>query len=95
MTEPTPLVRREIHYSGWVQGVGFRYTARRIAGRHHVTGCVRNLRDGRVQLVVEGTAKEIDEYVAELAATMEQYITSAETQASEATREFSGFDIKF
>jgi acylphosphatase len=95
MTEATPLERREIHYSGWVQGVGFRYTARRIAGRHHVTGYVRNLRDGRVQLVVEATPEEVDRYVSELATTMEQYIRSADEKTTEATGEFPGFDIRF
>ena len=46
--------RRVVHYSGRVQGVGFRYTVRTLATRFAVTGFVRNLADGRVQLVVEG-----------------------------------------
>jgi acylphosphatase len=95
VTEPTHHERREIHYSGWVQGVGFRYTARRIAGRHKVAGFVRNLRDGRVQLVVEATPPDIDGYVRELGDTMERYIESVEVQTSDATGEFAGFDIRF
>ena len=51
--------QREIHYSGRVQGVGFRYTVRSLASRTAVTGFVKNLPDGRVQLVVEGPPDEI------------------------------------
>ena len=45
--------QREIYYSGRVQGIGFRYTARSIAAGRRVTGFVRNLPDGRVHLIVE------------------------------------------
>jgi acylphosphatase len=95
VTEPTAHERREIHYGGWVQGVGFRYTARRIAAGHNVRGYVRNLRDGRVQLVVEAAPQEIERYLAELAQTMARYIDSVDVQTGEATGEFVGFDIRF
>ena len=41
---------KQVFYSGRVQGVGFRYTVKRIAGGFEVTGTVRNLPDGRVEL---------------------------------------------
>lgn len=44
------MVARQVFYSGRVQGVGFRYTVKRIAGGFEVTGWVRNLPDGRVEL---------------------------------------------
>ena len=47
--------QREVYYSGRVQGVGFRYTVRSLASRMAVTGFVKNLPDGRVHLVVEGS----------------------------------------
>jgi acylphosphatase len=46
--------RRRVHFSGRVQGVGFRATTSRIAASYDVAGYVRNLRDGGVELVVEG-----------------------------------------
>ena len=46
--------RRHCYFSGRVQGVGFRYTSRNIAINYDVTGFVRNLPDGRVELVAEG-----------------------------------------
>lgn len=87
--------RREVYYSGRVQGVGFRYTARGIAKGYRVSGFVRNLADGRVQLVVEGTPSELDRYLAALAEEMERNITGAEARSSLATREFDGFEIRF
>lgn len=95
VTGHTPLERREIHYRGWVQGVGFRYTAQRIARQHGVVGFVRNLPDGRVQLVAEGAAEQLDECLAQVAKTLEGYIESVEVEKSEATGECSGFDIRF
>lgn len=49
-------------YSGHVQGVGFRYTVRTVASGYEVTGTVRNLTDGRVELVAEGTRDELDAF---------------------------------
>lgn len=51
-----------VHYSGNVQGVGFRYTARDIATGFDVCGTVRNLADGRVELVAEGARQELEAF---------------------------------
>lgn len=48
----------QVFYEGRVQGVGFRYSARRLAAGFDVMGYVRNLPDGRVELVVCGEADE-------------------------------------
>ena len=50
-------------YEGRVQGVGFRYTARRIAAGFDVAGFVRNLADGRVELVASGDDEEVDGFL--------------------------------
>jgi acylphosphatase len=55
-------VRMTILYSGRVQGVGFRYGTRTVAHGFEVTGTVRNLPDGRVELVVEGTREELESF---------------------------------
>ncbi len=52
-------VRLHVYYSGLVQGVGFRYRARSVAEGFEVTGLVRNLLDGRVELVAEGDREEL------------------------------------
>jgi acylphosphatase len=51
--------RLQIYYAGSVQGVGFRYTVKTLAGGFDVTGLVRNLPDGRVELVAEGVRDEL------------------------------------
>jgi len=48
-----------IFYSGRVQGVGFRYTVKRVAAGFELTGMVRNLPDGRVELIAEGDMAEL------------------------------------
>ena len=53
-TEPNSRVRRRLIYQGRVQGVGFRYTVASIARRFPVTGYVKNLPDGNVELAVDG-----------------------------------------
>jgi acylphosphatase len=57
-------IRRRALISGEVQGVFFRASAEREAARHHVAGWVRNLRDGRVELVVEGERVSVESMVA-------------------------------
>ena len=86
--------RCEIHYAGRVQGVGFRYTARRISGRFRVAGFVRNLEDGRVQLVAEGPRGDLDDYLAALEDEMGQYIVGTQVNRGLATGEFERFDIR-
>ena len=59
-------VRKHIYFSGCVQGVGFRYVAAMLARSLGLTGYVRNLWDGRVEMEVQGEARTIGEYLEEL-----------------------------
>ncbi|MBS3733946.1 MAG: acylphosphatase [Phycisphaerae bacterium] len=86
--------RRDIWFSGTVQGVGFRYTACRVAGRHDVTGYVRNLPDGRVECIVEGEHGEIDDFVTDLSEAMRGYIRDRDEQHGTAEGQFSGFGVR-
>ncbi len=95
MTEPTCSERREVYFSGRVQGVGFRYTAKRLAARYDVRGFVQNLRDGRVFLVVESRAEEIDRFLGAIHSAMDRYIADVQTTAKDAREEFEGFTIRF
>jgi acylphosphatase len=54
--------RMQVFYSGPVQGVGFRYAVRQVAQGYEVTGLVRNLLDGRVELVAEGEREELEAF---------------------------------
>jgi acylphosphatase len=89
-----PCHRRQLHYSGRVQGVGFRYTVKNIAMRHNISGYVRNLADGRVELVVEGPDAEIDELLTAVKDRMSGYIRNVDIANLPATGEFSHFHIR-
>ena len=95
MCEETTVERREVYYSGRVQGVGFRYTVRIVASRFAVTGFVKNLRDGRVQLVAEGPAEEIGRFLGAVDAEMDRCIAEKQQNSGQATGEFAGFDVRF
>jgi acylphosphatase len=89
-------IRRTVHYSGRVQGVGFRYTTQVIAGRFAVAGYVRNLPDGQVELVAEGGRRELDQFLREIRDRFQGHIRdeSCDEQAV-ATGEFGAFEIRF
>lgn len=88
--------RRRIHvvYTGRVQGVGFRYQAKSAAAGFEVTGIVRNLPDGRVELIAEGDPTELEEFRQAIRDSgVGPMIRSEEVEWSTATREFRGFEI--
>jgi acylphosphatase len=68
-----PVCKRVL-FSGDVQGVGFRFTAQRIARGYDVAGYVRNLPDGTVELVAEGEAGEVGRFLDAVSARMAGYI---------------------
>jgi acylphosphatase len=94
--EPTPLSqpgtnsamhavkteRRTVCFSGNVQGVGFRNTTVQLSSGLELAGTVRNLDDGRVELVVEGTPSEIDKLVARLRERFGTNIRNVEQSSS-------------
>ena len=61
-------VARMFIVSGDVQGVGFRYFTQRVAARHQVTGYVRNLADGRVEALAEGTPESVEGFKHDISA---------------------------
>ena len=85
---------RRVLFSGRVQGVGFRWTVEKLARRMPVTGFVRNLSDGRVELVASGTVETLDNLHAEISAHFAANITSVDSESFESPEEFSGFRIR-
>ncbi|MDB6127769.1 MAG: acylphosphatase [Verrucomicrobia bacterium] len=81
-------------FSGRVQGVGFRYTALQVAKEFEVSGFVRNLSDGRVQLEVEGNPAEVKGFVDALEERMHGYLRKTERTAATRAARFSGFVIQ-
>ncbi len=86
--------RMQIFYSGSVQGVGFRYTVKSVASGFDVAGTVRNLSDGRVELVIEGMKEELSAFRQAIRdAGLEHFIRDEAVSWSEATGGFRGFEI--
>ena len=83
-----------IFYSGHVQGVGFRYTAKSVAAGFEISGIVRNLSDGRVELIAEGAREELEAFSAAIRdAGLKHFIRGENATWSAAQNEFCGFEI--
>ena len=79
-----------------VQGVGFRFTAERIAVSQNLRGWVRNVRDGRVEVVCEGEEATLVDFLDKMKnGPMRSYINDVKVKWQEATNEFTDFTIKF
>ncbi len=87
------MAGRMVHYSGLVQGVGFRATVASLATRRPVTGWVRNLGDGRVQLLVEGAENDVEAFLQAVRDQWQGLIENEQIETQAATGKFRGFDI--
>lgn len=90
------MSRQRLHilYTGRVQGVGFRYTTKTVACGFDVTGTVRNLSGGQVELIAEGERAELDEFRKAIQdSEVGRFVRNEETVWSEAKNEFRGFEI--
>tara|TARA_Y100000589_G_C26842905_1_gene502719 strand:- start:187 stop:462 length:276 start_codon:yes stop_codon:yes gene_type:complete len=86
--------RLHIYFSGHVQGVGFRYSVKQLSLEFDVTGWVKNLPDGRVELVAEGERNELETFQAAIPdAGLRRFIRDTQSHWSEGTGEFRGFEI--
>ena len=88
------MIRTTIYFSGHVQGVGFRFTTRLIAMNYTVSGFVRNLANGQVELVVEGNQSEVDSFLSDLRQRMAENIDNEQVDNLPATGEFTHFEIR-
>lgn len=86
--------RLSIFYSGTVQGVGFRYTVRTLASGFDVTGTVRNLSDGRVELLAEGLKTELTAFQQAIRESeLGHFIRREEVVWTEPSGNLRGFEI--
>jgi acylphosphatase len=83
-----------VFFTGHVQGVGFRYTTLQVAKEFEVTGYVKNLPDGRVQLEAEGRQADVEAFIAAVDERMHGLVRKAERTTATRAPLFSGFTIK-
>lgn len=95
MPAKNAVVAKHVYYSGRVQGVGFRATTHGISRGRGVTGWVKNLDDGRVEMVVEGKSDAVAGFMAEIARVMSRNITDTHVEDKTPTGRYKAFTIEY
>ena len=94
-TLPMNIVRKHMIIDGRVQGVGFRYHSTYIAQHVGVTGWVKNLYDGRVEMEAQGTPEQIEEMMSRLGNQRYISITGVESSDIPADPRSVDFRVKY
>ena len=87
--------RVHVVFSGRVQGVGFRFSARSLARRRGIKGWVKNLIDGRVELLAQEEPKLLIEFLEELRQEFKGYIRREELEWQKAERDLDSFHVAY
>ena len=86
---------KHIIFIGRVQGIGFRFTAHNIANRYGLTGWVRNLPDGTVEMVARGPSDNIDDCLRNIKQAFEGYIRETKVEEITTNTQYKNFKITF
>ena len=89
------MVARRVIFKGRVQGVGFRFTAHRMAHRYQLTGFVRNLPDGTVEMLAQGPAQDIYDCIRDIKDYFGDYLRKTEVQEMPPDPNCTDFRITF
>ena len=88
-------VAKHIVFSGSVQGIGFRFTAQNIANRNMLTGYVRNLSDGTVEMFAQGDIEDIEDAISDLKETFASNIRDVAVKNAAVDPKFREFKLTF
>jgi acylphosphatase len=88
-------IAKHIIFTGQVQGVGFRFTAFNMANRHQLTGFVRNLPDGTVEMLIQGTSGAIDDCIRDIKEYFSSYIRETKIKEIPSNSQYKDFEITF
>jgi len=89
------MVAKHIIFTGRVQGVGFRFTAYNIAHRYQLTGLVRNLPDGTVEMLAQGRPEDIDDCIRDIKESFTGYMREARIEEIPPDPKYTDFKITF
>lgn len=91
------MISAHLIVSGRVQGVGFRATAHQKAGQLGVTGWVKNLANGNVELVAEGERSKVNKYIESIQYGLSPFIRveNVDVSISENTKGYASFEVKY
>lgn len=88
------MQRFHLYFSGRVQGVGFRFTARYLANKHSIKGWVMNLAGGGVELEIEGKKDDLNSFLKDLQDEFKDYIIDFKREELPFSGKFKDFQIK-
>lgn len=88
-------IAKHIIFTGQVQGVGFRFTAFNTANRHQLTGFVRNLPDGTVEMLAQGPAQIIDDCIRDIKKCFSNCIRETKIKEIPSDPKYKDFKITF
>ena len=86
---------KHIIFKGRVQGIGFRFTSLNIANRYHLTGLVRNLLDGTVEMIAQGEPDDVIKCIRGIEKAFEGYITETNVTEISVNARYKDFKITF
>lgn len=89
------MVAKHIIFTGRVQGVGFRFTVYNTAHRHQLTGLVRNLPDGTVEMLAQGRPEDIDDCIRDIKESFVGYMREARIEEIPPDPKYADFKITF
>jgi acylphosphatase len=89
------MIAKHIIFTGRVQGVGFRFTARRAASRRQLTGFVRNVPNGAVEMLAQGRPEDIDDCIQDLKEYFAGYLKETRIEEIPPDPKYSDFQITF
>ena len=84
-----------IHFTGMVQGVGFRFTTQSFARKFNLGGWVKNLPDGSLEIVAQGEKNDVDELCEALKGHFGSYIRAMDLAWEETSETFQGFHVRY
>ena len=89
------MIAKHLIFVGRVQGVGFRFTAYHIANRHKLTGFVRNLPDGTVEMLAQGKSEQVNDCIREIQDSFTGYVRDTRIEDVAADPQYGRFNITF
>lgn len=92
-TSNSDTTARRVIFSGHVQGVGFRWTSREIATQFPVTGYVRNLADGTVEMLVQGSIHSVEDFLEAVSGRFRNQIVDCVQQPAATDNSIETFEI--
>jgi len=89
------MIAKSIIFIGRVQGVGFRFTARRAANRRQLTGYVRNMPNGSVEMLAQGRSEDVDDCIQDLKEYFAGYLKETRIEEIPPDPKHTDFKITF